>query len=982
MAISATFTADFSRWDKALADAKTAVKSLEVPTRGLQSQLTRLSTSLSGANTIREAKLVVAGIDKIGGATRLTDSELRKANSTLNEAIAKYKALGQQVLADLKKVADQVGHVVETNKRLGESAGASALSFTKLAGSYLTAQAVLGVVQTGFSKLTEFVGDSIKSYSEAEAATKKLSVALQNQGTALPGVVDKLTDLSSAYQDTTAYSDDAVSSAQALLVQIGDVMPNEMDKALRATTDLAAGLGIDLEQAATLVSKAVAGNTGALSRYGISIDDAAVKAEGANAVFKALEQRFGGQAQAQLETYAGKVQQLANRWDDFKESIGKALVNSPLAESALRGLTDATKQLGDEAAKAGPRLSGLLKPIFGEISAGTVSILEDVADATNSVADATARLASFKRPDLFANADFTELPGILARGRAEVERLTEAQEKAKKAAEAHAKEIKNLRDQLSGSGLRADLSKLAEAWRGLTDEQRGSEFTIHQTSDAYMKFIPALKEVPPELQKTVAQMNGVAIAAGAMNETIGVYGVKSFDGLGEALTGVDSKLGLLIADMAIFEGSAKRGLSSLNGIGIDIGKPEAFKPPANFLSEFANGLPDVILGAFQGGGSVGKSIGGALGGSLTKGLFGDVTKGLGKTVTAGLSKVLGSTIGGALGSVLPGIGTLLGSGLGSLVGKLFGPSKGAVEGKKADEQIAGLQQQLLQTYGSLERIHEIGQAVGVDLSLAWGDKNVQGLQHFTESMAEFQGRLDAITGATQKYGLTLDELGPRFQQFQVDSDISGLIEDWKALQGAGADMDAVLKKMAPSWVDVIEKALKFGTEVDPSMQQIVQRLQDLGLLVDDTGAKIDASGLKFKDFGQAGIDAASGVADALDRIPDRINPHIDFDVSGLPRDFPGGPGGRNFSQGGVVYAATGKLIAFTPRGTDTVPAMLTPGERVLSRSQNAKLTNWLEGGAPGGGDVTIVTPVYIDGELVARKVVKRTGAELRRKGVA
>ena len=42
---------------------------------------------------------------------------------------------------------------------------------------------------------------------------------------------------------------------------------------------------------------------------------------------------------------------------------------------------------------------------------------------------------------------------------------------------------------------------------------------------------------------------------------------------------------------------------------------------------------------------------------------------------------------------------------------------------------------------------------------------------------------------------------------------------------------------------------------------------------------------------------------------------------------------QEFAAGGVVrpiYAASG----FAPRGTDTVPAMLTPGERVLTVAQN------------------------------------------------
>jgi TP901 family phage tail tape measure protein len=38
-----------------------------------------------------------------------------------------------------------------------------------------------------------------------------------------------------------------------------------------------------------------------------------------------------------------------------------------------------------------------------------------------------------------------------------------------------------------------------------------------------------------------------------------------------------------------------------------------------------------------------------------------------------------------------------------------------------------------------------------------------------------------------------------------------------------------------------------------------------------------------------------------------------------------------FATGGVVYAQEGQMINFQPRGTDTVPAMLTPGEFVINR---------------------------------------------------
>ena len=44
------------------------------------------------------------------------------------------------------------------------------------------------------------------------------------------------------------------------------------------------------------------------------------------------------------------------------------------------------------------------------------------------------------------------------------------------------------------------------------------------------------------------------------------------------------------------------------------------------------------------------------------------------------------------------------------------------------------------------------------------------------------------------------------------------------------------------------------------------------------------------------------------------------------------PDVAGMQSGGVVYASTGKYIDFAPRGTDTVPAMLTPGEFVVNRA--------------------------------------------------
>jgi hypothetical protein len=47
-------------------------------------------------------------------------------------------------------------------------------------------------------------------------------------------------------------------------------------------------------------------------------------------------------------------------------------------------------------------------------------------------------------------------------------------------------------------------------------------------------------------------------------------------------------------------------------------------------------------------------------------------------------------------------------------------------------------------------------------------------------------------------------------------------------------------------------------------------------------------------------------------------------------------GGVVASTGGLIYANKGRLINFQPKGTDTVPAMLTPGEFVVNAKSTKK----------------------------------------------
>lgn len=58
---------------------------------------------------------------------------------------------------------------------------------------------------------------------------------------------------------------------------------------------------------------------------------------------------------------------------------------------------------------------------------------------------------------------------------------------------------------------------------------------------------------------------------------------------------------------------------------------------------------------------------------------------------------------------------------------------------------------------------------------------------------------------------------------------------------------------------------------------------------------------------------------------------------------------QGFASGGVVYASQGQLVNMQPKGTDTVPAMLTPGEFVVNAQATKKNLGLLQAINGGGG---------------------------------
>jgi len=239
---------------------------------------------------------------------------------------------------------------------------------------------VMGL-QMAFRKLSGFMKSTIESAKIQELAERNLVVALKSTGREVPKLaehleVPKLAEHFKEYakqiQSATTYGDEQILEAQALLIQLTKLDKEGLDAATKGAVGLASVFKTDLKAATNLVAKALAGNYGALSRYGISVKDL-------------------------------KTDEEKNAWGDAKEQIGDAVIKNQDLLKIIKDLTAKITELietGKIAEWAKDAASGIittvnaLKLFFDTIKSGKPVI----ASMSENFADWTMNLMGMKSP--------------------------------------------------------------------------------------------------------------------------------------------------------------------------------------------------------------------------------------------------------------------------------------------------------------------------------------------------------------------------------------------------------------------------------------------------------------------------------------------------------------------------------------------------------------------------------------------------------
>jgi len=259
----------------------------------------------------------------------------------------------------------------------------------------------LGMAAVG-GIMTAFFAKSIDEAAKSEAVQMKLEAALKRTGDTSGEGARKLEGYAKQLSLTTAYSDEEIMSAQALLAtygltasKIAELTPRVLDLASAHSNETGEVVGLD--GAARSLGMAVSGNTTTLQRHGIILA-ADTKATGDFALIcRDLDKSVGGTATTFGQTFAGQLKIARNQVGEVVEGIGAKLL--PLLLPLLQKVVNVAQGIGSWI-DAHQGLLKVLVPVLAglgvllTVSGGILMILPKIVSGAVGVGKAFLFLAA------------------------------------------------------------------------------------------------------------------------------------------------------------------------------------------------------------------------------------------------------------------------------------------------------------------------------------------------------------------------------------------------------------------------------------------------------------------------------------------------------------------------------------------------------------------------------------------------------------
>ena len=231
---------------------------------------------------------------------------------------------------------------------------------------------------------------------------------------------------------------------------------------------------------------------------------------------------------------------------------------------------------------------------------------------------------------------------------------------------------------------------------------------------------------------------------------------------------------------------------------------------------------------------------------------------IGKAIADGAAKLPG-LIGTAVSTAIPFVGSLIGPAVSWLGGKIAGWF-----GKKEYEKI---RDQFVQAAGGLDALRAAADLAGVSLDALLKSKNTDAVKGAIDDLnSAFAFQADALNvaiEAAQRYGFTIEELGPALARQELDTQAQQLYKDWQVLNSAGIDTVAITTRMSSAVSEYVNHARAMGLDVPAAMRPMLDTFAKSGALLDENCVAID-------DLSAAGITFAMTMSEGFTKLIDQV----------------------------------------------------------------------------------------------------------------
>ncbi len=316
----------------------------------------------------RPLKTASKDIQDLGTSSQKSATQLGAIEAMAKRAGVSVQEMSRRVDAasgSTQNFQRQVTALVAANDNFSNSLSRINTHANGLIGSFQGIAIAAAVSVTGIAGLASVFSKFITETAEAQRVQALLQATLNATGGSAGQTLESLNDMAKALQGVSTFSDEAVGSAQNVLLRFTNVR-EVFERATKASLDLASATGKDLDTAAKSVGKALEDpvrGLAALRREGVFVTEKnqelikslvesgdILKAQGI--ILGELETRYKGAAEAARNTLGGALAGLKNAFGDLFEQ------NGPAADKLIESINKLTAALTDPSVVAAVQAFG------------------------------------------------------------------------------------------------------------------------------------------------------------------------------------------------------------------------------------------------------------------------------------------------------------------------------------------------------------------------------------------------------------------------------------------------------------------------------------------------------------------------------------------------------------------------------------------------------------------------------------------------